>query len=96
MLVRSGRTSTVILSEVAALQVNVLDKRGQDIGLGVEVYDGASKQLLGEFLSGELILAQPGLVDVKVAVPPQSQWWRDIELLRGGAAGTDAARACAG
>ena len=84
VLVRSGRTSTVILSEVAALQVNVLDKRGQDIGLGVEVYDGASKQLLGEFLSGELILAQPGLVDVKVAVPPQSQWWRDIELLRGG------------
>ncbi len=84
VLVRVGRTSTVILSEVAALQVNVLDKRGQDIGLGVEVYDGVSNQLLGEFLSGEIILAQPGLVDVKVAVPPQSQWWRDIELLRGG------------
>ena len=84
VLVRAGRTSTVILSEVAALQVNVLDKRGQDIGLGVEVYDGVSNQLLGEFLSGEIILAQPGLVDVKVAVPPQSQWWRDIELLRGG------------
>ena len=84
VLVRAGRTSTVILSEVAALQVNVLDKKGQDIGLGVEVYDGVSNQLLGEFLSGEIILAQPGLVDVKVAVPPQSQWWRDIELLRGG------------
>ncbi|MCY4386738.1 MAG: hypothetical protein OXC18_06485 [Desulfurellaceae bacterium] len=84
VLIRSGRTSTVILSEVAALQVNVLDKRGQDIGLGVEVYDGVSNQLLGEFLSGEIILAQPGLVDIKVAVPPQSQWWRDIELLRGG------------
>ena len=84
VLVRSGRTSTVILSEVAALQVNVLDKKGQDIGLGVEVYDGVSNELLGEFLSGEIILAQPGLVDVKVAVPPQSQWWRDIELLRGG------------
>ena len=84
VLVRAGRTSTVILSEVAALQVNVLDKRGQDIGLGVEVYDGVSNQLLGEFLSGEIILAQPGLVDIKVAVPPQSQWWRAIELLRGG------------
>ena len=84
VLVRSGRTSTVILSEVAALQVNVLNKKGQDIGLGVEVYDGVSNELLGEFLSGEIILAQPGLVDVKVAVPPQSQWWRDIELLRGG------------
>ena len=98
VLVRSGRTSTVILSEVAALQVNVLDKRGQDIGLlcGVEVYDGASKQLLGEFLSGELILAQPGLVDVKVAVPPQSQWWRDIELLRGGLRELTLREACAG
>ncbi len=84
VLVRSGRTSTVMLSEVAALQVNVLDKNGQDIGLGVEVYDGVSNELLGAFLSGEIILAQPGLVDVKVAVPPQSQWWRDIELLRGG------------
>ena len=83
VLVRTGRTSTVILSEVAALLVNVLDKTGQDIGLGVEVYDGVSNELLGEFLSGEIILAQPGLVDVKVAVPPQSQWWRDIEILRG-------------
>ncbi len=84
VLVRAGRTSTVILSEVAVLQVNVLDKKGQDIGLGVEVYDGVSNELLGEFLSGERILAQPGLVDVKVAVPPQSQWWRAVELLRGG------------
>lgn len=84
VLVRAGRTSTVILSEVAVLQVNVLDKRGQDIGLGVEVYDGVSNELLGEFLSGERILAQPGLVDIKVAVPPQSQWWRAVELLRGG------------
>ena len=84
VLVRAGRTSTVIISEVAELQVNVLDKKGQDLGFGVEVYDGVSKELLGEFLSGERILAQPGLVDIKVAVPPQSQWWRDVELHRGG------------
>ena len=84
VLVRAGRTSNVIISEVAELQVNVLDKKGQDLGLGVEVYDGVSKELLGEFLSGERILAQPGLVDIKVAVPPQSQWWRDVELHRGG------------
>ncbi len=84
VLVKAGRTSSVIISEVAELQVNVLDKKGQDLGLGVEIYDGVSKDLLGEFLSGERIMAQPGVVDVKVATPPQSRWWRDIELHRGG------------
>ncbi len=84
VLVKAGRTSNVIISEVAELQVNVLDKKGQDLGLGVEIYDGVSKELLGEFLSGERIIAQPGVVDVKVATPPQSRWWRDIELHRGG------------
>ncbi len=84
VLVRAGRTSNVIISEVAELQVNVLDKKGQDLGLSVEIYDGVSKELLGEFLSGERIIAQPGVVDVKVATPPQSRWWRDIELYRGG------------
>ncbi len=65
-------------------QVSVLDKGGQGIGLGVQVYDGVSNELLGEFLSGEIIPAQPGLGDVKVAVPPRGQWWRDIEPIRGG------------
>ena len=84
VLVKADRTSNVIISEVAELQVNILDKKGQDLGLGVEIYDGVSKELLGEFLSGERIMAQPGVVDVKVATPPQSRWWRDIELRRGG------------
>ena len=84
VLVKADRTSNVIISEVAELQVNILDKKGQDLGLGVEIYDGVSKELLGEFLSGERIMAQPGVVDVKVATPPQSRWWRDIELHRGG------------
>ena len=84
VLIKAGRTSNVIINEVAELQVNVLDKKGQDLGFGVEIYDGVSKDLLGEFLSGERIMAQPGVVDVKVATPPQSRWWRDIELHRGG------------
>jgi len=79
-LVKAGRTSTVIISNVAALRVNALDKNGNDLGLGVEVYDSAAGQQLGTFLSGETILSRPGVIDVKIAVPPQSQWIRKVEL----------------
>ena len=82
-LVRAGRTSTVMINEVAGLQINVLDKKGQDLGLGVEVYDSVSGDKLGDFLSGELIFVYPGVVDVKVATPPQGQWWRKVELQSG-------------
>jgi len=83
VLVKAGRTSTVIITEVAGLRVNVLDKKGADLGLAVEVYDGVSGQKLGDFLSGETILAHPGVVDVKIAIPPQAQWVRKVELQRG-------------
>ncbi|MBI3300637.1 MAG: hypothetical protein HYZ72_00945 [Deltaproteobacteria bacterium] len=82
VLVKAGRTSTVIINEVAGLRVNVLDKKGKDLGISVEVYDGASGQKLGDFLSGETIFAYPGSVDVKVAIPPQAQWVRKVELQR--------------
>jgi hypothetical protein len=82
VLVKAGRTSTVIINEVAGLQVNVLDKKGKDLGIAVEVYDPATGQKLGDFLSGETILAYPGVVDVKVAIPPQAQWVRKVELQR--------------
>lgn len=80
VLVKTARTSTVIVSNLAALRVNVLDTSGNDLGIGVEVYDSAIGQQLGAFLSGETILSRPGVVDVKVAVPPQSQWIRKVEL----------------
>lgn len=82
-LVKAGRTSTVMINEVAGLQVNVLDKKGKDLGLGVEIYDSVSGEKLGDFLSGELIFVYPGVVDVKVATPPQGQWWRKVELQSG-------------
>ncbi|MCS6926195.1 MAG: hypothetical protein NZ578_09895 [Candidatus Binatia bacterium] len=85
-LVKAGRTSTVMVNEVAGLQVNVLDRKGQDLGLGVEIYDSVSGEKLGDFLSGDLILVYPGVVDVKVATPPQGQWWRKVELQSGGRA----------
>jgi hypothetical protein len=89
ILVKAGRTSTVIISEVAGLRVNVLDRKGKDLGITVEVYDAVSGQKLGDFLSGETIFAYPGVVDVKVGVPPQAQWWRKVELQRGSLAGLD-------
>lgn len=82
-LVKAGRTSTVMINEVAGLQVNVLDKQGNDLGLGVEIYDSVSGEKLGDCLSGELIFVYPGVVDVKVATPPQGQWWRKVELQSG-------------
>ena len=86
VLVKAGRTSNVIISEVAGLRVSVLDKKGNDLGLTVEIYDSVSGQKLGDFLSGETIFAYPGVVDVKVGVPPQAQWWRKVELHGGGLA----------
>jgi len=80
VLVKAGRTSTVIINEIAGLQISALDKKGQELGLGVEVYDPASGQKLGDFLSGETIFAYPGMVDVKVATPPQGQWFRQVQI----------------
>ena len=80
VLVKAGRTSTVIINEIAGLQISALDKKGQELGLGVEVYDPTSGQKLGDFLSGETIFAYPGMVDVKVATPPQGQWFRQVQL----------------
>lgn len=84
VMTKAGRKSTVIINEVAGLEVDVLDKDGNDLGLGVEVYDGVSKEKLGATLSGEILLAYPGVVDIKVATPPQAQWWRQVELRGGG------------
>ena len=84
VMTKAGRKSTVIINEVAGLEVDVLDKDGNDLGLGVEVYDGVSKEKLGVTLSGEVLLAYPGVVDIKVSTPPQAQWWRQVELRSGG------------
>ena len=80
VLIKAGRTTTVMIGEVAGLQVQALDKKGQELGLAVEVYDSGSGEKLGDFLSGETIIAYPGMVDVKIAIPPQPQWWRKVTL----------------
>jgi hypothetical protein len=80
VLVKAGRTTTVMIGEVAGLQVQALDKKGRELGLAVEVYNSESGEKLGDFLSGETIVAYPGTVDVKIAIPPQAQWWRKVTL----------------
>ncbi|MGE0820564.1 MAG: hypothetical protein AB7G75_00685 [Candidatus Binatia bacterium] len=90
VLVKAGRTSTIIINEVAILRVDVLDRKGKDLGLSVEVYDAVSGEKLGDFLSGETLLAYPGVVDIKVATPPQGQWWRKVELRQGSVARLEA------
>jgi hypothetical protein len=80
VLVKAGRTTTVMIGEVAGLHVQALDKKGNELGLAVEVYDSGSGEKLGDFLSGETIVAYPGTVDVKIATPPQPQWWRKVTL----------------
>jgi hypothetical protein len=84
VLVKAGRASTVIINNLAGLQINVLDKEGKDLGITVEIYDSVSGQQIGAFLSGETILAYPGIVDVKINIPPQSQWMRQVELQANG------------
>ena len=56
VLIRAGRRSTLAIGEVALLSVNALDKKGEDLGFGFEVYDGVSGEKLGAFLTGETIL----------------------------------------
>lgn len=80
VLVKAGRTSTVLISNITGVRVNVLDKRGQELGVGVEFYDSVSGEKLGATLSGETILAIPGVVDINIAVPPQSQRMRNVTL----------------
>ena len=84
VITKAGRQSTIIINEVAGLEINALDREGKDLGLGVEVYDGVSGKKLGATLSGEMLFAYPGVVDIKVATPPQAQWWRQVELRSGG------------
>ena len=58
MLVKAGRTSTVLISNVTGVRINVLDKRGQELGVGVEFYDSVSGEKLGATLSRSVPINQ--------------------------------------
>ena len=51
VLVKTGRTSTVIINEIAGLQISALDKKGQELGLGLR----CTTRLQGRNLATSLV-----------------------------------------
>jgi hypothetical protein len=82
--VEAGRTTTVLITNVAVLRVNVKDRDGKDPGFPVTVSDDSPPHArLAAMVSGDAILMAPNLVDVKVDAPPQGYFWHAIELKTG-------------
>ena len=79
--VEPGRTTTVMITNVAVLRVSVKDRDGKDPGFPVTV-TGASPphDKLASMVSGESILMAPNQVDVKVDAPPQGYFWHAVEV----------------
>ncbi len=78
--VEAGRTTTVLITNVAVLRVNVKDRDGKDPGFPVTVSDDSPPHArLAAMVSGDAILMAPNLVDVKVDAPPQGYFWHAID-----------------
>ena len=84
VVIEAGRTHSVLIDNVAVMQVDVKDRTGKDPGFGVTVTstDDPSKPV-GTFVSGDKELFAPMLVDVKVDAPPQGYNWHAVELKPG-------------
>ncbi|HXW84535.1 MAG TPA: hypothetical protein VEJ86_09030 [Candidatus Binataceae bacterium] len=82
--IESGRTHTVLIQNVAVMQVDVTDRTGKDPGFGVTVTssDDPNKKL-ATFVSGDKVLFAPMLVDVNVDAPPQGYNWHAVEMKPG-------------
>ncbi|MHB8380813.1 MAG: hypothetical protein ACYDC3_00530 [Candidatus Binataceae bacterium] len=79
--IEAGRTHTVLITNVAVLQVVATDKQGKDPGFGVTVTASDPPHAkLASFLTGEKYLFEPQLVDVHVDAPPQGYDWHAVEL----------------
>jgi hypothetical protein len=80
----AGRTHTVLIDNVAVLDVSVKNRDGTDPGYGVSVTttDLPHRKVAG-FVSGERLLFAPAAVDVKVDAPPQGYSWHAVELRPG-------------
>ncbi|HEY6394951.1 MAG TPA: hypothetical protein VIX12_05990 [Candidatus Binataceae bacterium] len=82
--IESGRTHTVLIQNVAVLDVSMKNKEGKDEGFGVTVTstDPPHATLLTG-LTGDKYLFAPNLVDVKVDAPPQGMYWHAVRLVPG-------------
>ena len=79
--IETGRTHTVLIPNVAVLQVIVTDKHGTDPGFGVTVTaTDPPHAKIASFLTGEKYLFAPQEVDVHVDAPPQGYDWHAVAL----------------
>lgn len=84
VVVVAGRTHTVLIQNVAVMQVSVKDSAGKDPGLGVAVTQtDPPHHEVARFLTGEKMLFAPAQVDVKVDAPPQGYYWHAVTLMPG-------------
>jgi hypothetical protein len=82
--VEAGRTTTVLVSNVAALRVRVRNRDGSSPNFPVVVTDASSPhRKLTSMLTNESVLFAPNAVDVTVDAPPQGYSWHNIELKSG-------------
>jgi hypothetical protein len=79
--VEPGRTTTVMITNVAVLRVSAKDRNGVDPGLPVIVTDAEPPhQKIATMVSGDSLLMAPNKVDVKVDAPPQGYFFHGVEL----------------
>jgi hypothetical protein len=84
VVIEAGRTHTVLIQNVAVLQVKVKDKTGADPGFGVTVTTtDIPHTKLASFVSGDKYLFAPSEVDVHVDAPPQGYDWHALALAPG-------------
>jgi hypothetical protein len=82
--IEAGRTHTVLVENVAVLQVSAKDKTGVDPGFGVTVTTTDSPHAtVASFISGDKYLFAPSQVDVHVDAPPQGYDWHALPLAPG-------------
>ena len=82
--VEAGRTHTVLITNVAVMQVSVKDKSGKDPGFGVTVTTtDLPHTKVASFISGDKYLFAPTQVDVHVDAPPQGYDWHALTLTPG-------------
>jgi hypothetical protein len=82
--IEAGRTHTVLITNVAVLQVSVKDKSGNDPGFGVTVTTtDAPHTKVASFISGDKYLFAPSEVDVHIDAPPQGYDWHALQLAPG-------------
>src|ERR1700722_15198599 len=82
--IEAGRTHTVMIANVAVLQVGVKDKTGADPGFGVAAPPTHPPHPKApSLISGDKHLFAPSQVDVHVDAPPQGYDWHAVPLAPG-------------